>query len=124
MQTPKEVLTEFKRDKGNLNAELPDVMAHLDGLFQASLADGALTTKAKEFIVLGIALATHCEPCILVHLEKALAAGATKAEILEACGVAIAMGGGTTMACIPLVLKYLATCDGLCPSILQGGQTV
>ena len=47
------------------------------------------------------------EPCILVHLEKALAAGATKAELLEACGVAIAMGGGPTMAYIPLVLKYL-----------------
>ena len=111
MQTPKEVLTEFKRDKGNLNAELPDLMAHLDGLFQVSLVSGALTTKEKEFIVLGITLATHCEPCILVHLEKALAAGATKAEILEACGVAIAMGGGTTMASIPLVLKYLAACE-------------
>jgi AhpD family alkylhydroperoxidase len=110
MQTPGEALAEFKRDKGNLNAELPEVMKQLDGLFQASLADGALTKKQKEFIVLGIALATHCEPCILVHLEKALAAGATKAEILEACGVAISMGGGTTMACIPLVLKYLAAC--------------
>jgi AhpD family alkylhydroperoxidase len=124
MRTPKESLAEFKRDKGNLNAELPDVMAHLDGLFQVSLAGGALTMKEKEFIVLGIALATHCEPCILVHLEKALGAGATKAEILEACGVAVAMGGGATMACVPLVLKYLDACDGLFPSNPQGSQTV
>ncbi len=108
MQTPNEALAEFKRDKGSLNAALPEVMKHLDGLFQVSLASGALTTKEKEFIVLGIALATHCEPCILVHLEKALAAGATRAEILEACGVAIAMGGGPTMAYTPLVLNYLA----------------
>ncbi len=107
MQTPNEALAEFKRDKGNLNAALPDVMKHLDGLFQVSLAGGALSTKEKEFIVLGIGLATHCEPCILVHLEKALAAGATRAEIMEACGVAIAMGGGPTMAYVPLVLKYL-----------------
>jgi alkylhydroperoxidase/carboxymuconolactone decarboxylase family protein YurZ len=49
---------------------------------------------------------TACEPCILVHMEKAVAAGATKAEILEACGVAIAMGGGPAMAYVPLVLKY------------------
>jgi AhpD family alkylhydroperoxidase len=107
MQTPNEVLAEFKRHKSALNTEAPAVMKHLDGLFQVSLAAGALSTKEKEFIVLGIALATHCEPCILVHLEKAMAAGATKAEILEACGVAIAMGGGPTMAYVPLVLKYL-----------------
>ena len=107
MQTPNEALTEFKQNKGALNAAMPEVMKHLDGLFQVSLAPGALSTKEKEFIVLGIALATHCEPCILVHLEKALAAGATRAEILEACGVAIAMGGGPTMAYVPLVLNYL-----------------
>ncbi len=52
-------------------------------------------------------MATHCEPCILVHMEKALAAGASRAEILEACAVAIAMGGGPTMAHVPLVLNYL-----------------
>jgi AhpD family alkylhydroperoxidase len=63
--------------------------------------------KEKELIVLGISVATHCQPCILVHLEKAGAAGATRAEILEACGVAIAMGGGPAMAYVPLVLKFL-----------------
>ncbi len=107
MQTPNETLAEFKQDKGALNAALPEVMKHLDGLFQVSLAIGSLSTKEKEFIVLGIALATHCEPCILVHLEKALAAGASRAEIIEACAVAIAMGGGPTMAYVPLVLRYL-----------------
>jgi hypothetical protein len=29
------------------------------------------------------------------------------AELLEACGVALAMGGGPTMAYVPLVLEYL-----------------
>lgn len=107
MPKPNDALLKFKKNKSAMNAQMPEVMKHLDGLFQVSLAGGALSTKEKEFIVLGIALATHCEPCILVHLEKALVAGASKAEILEACGVAIAMGGGPTMAYVPLVLKYL-----------------
>lgn len=59
-------------------------MKRLDALFQTSLAEGALSTKQKELIALGIAVATHCEPCILVHMEKAIASGASKAEILEA----------------------------------------
>lgn len=104
---PTEALADFKKYKPKLNQELPEPMKHLDALFQASLVEGALSTKHKELIVLGIALATECEPCILVHMEKALAAGASRAEILEACGVAIAMGGGPAMASVPLVLKVL-----------------
>jgi len=100
-------LSDFKKYKGQLNQTLPEVMKHVDGLFQVSSAPGALSLKDKELIIIGIAVATHCEPCILVHLEKALAAGATKAEILETCGVAMAMGGGPAMAYVPLVLKFL-----------------
>ena len=102
-----EALADFKKYKALMNRELPQALGHLDALFQSSLADGALSLKQKELIVIGISVATHCEPCILVHMEKALAAGATKAEILEACGVAIAMGGGPAMAYVPLVLKFL-----------------
>lgn len=53
-------------------------MKHLDALFQASLVEGALSTKHKELIVLGIAVATHCDPCILVHMEKAIASGSVR----------------------------------------------
>jgi AhpD family alkylhydroperoxidase len=112
METTTQALADFKRYKAKMNHELPAVMKHLDGLFQTSLADGALSLKQKELIVIGISLATHCEPCILVHLEKALAAGATKAEIFEACGVAIAMGGGPAMAYVPLVQKFFDESSG------------
>lgn len=105
--SPIEALADFKNYKAKLNHELPEPMKHLDALFQASLAEGALSMKHKELIVLAISVATHCEPCILVHMEKAIAAGASRAEILEACGVAIAMGGGPAMAYVPLVLKFL-----------------
>ncbi len=107
MENTREALTEFKKYKGKMNQEMPEVMKHLDGLFQASLVGGALSVKEKELIVLGISVATHCEPCIVVHMEKALASGATKAEILEACGVAVAMGGGPAMAYVPLVQRFL-----------------
>ena len=78
-------LADFKKYKPKLNQELPEPMKHLDALFQASLVEGAMSTKQKELIVLVIAVATHCEPCILVHMEKAIASGANKAEIMEAC---------------------------------------
>jgi AhpD family alkylhydroperoxidase len=106
MDSSTQTLAQFKEYKTKMNHEMPEVIKHLDGLFQVSLAEGALSLKEKELIVLGISVASHCEPCILVNLEKSLAAGATSAEILEVCGVAIARGGGPAMAYMPLVLKF------------------
>lgn len=103
---PDELLAEFKNYKALMNQEMPSVMQRLDDLFQVSLADGALSLKEKELITLAISVATHCEPCTLVHVEKSLAAGATEAEILEACGVAIAMGGGPAMASVSVILQF------------------
>jgi len=100
-------LGEFKSDKPKLNQAMPEVMKHMDGLFGASLAEGALSLKEKELIVVGISVAMRCDTCIVMHLEKALAAGATRAEIMEACGLAIAMGGGPVMACVPVAVNFL-----------------
>ena len=38
-------LTEFKRCKGKMNDDLPEVIKHLDGLSEASLADAALAVR-------------------------------------------------------------------------------
>jgi len=39
------------------------------------------------------ALVHGCRACVLFQVNHALAAGATVEEILEACGVAISLGG-------------------------------
>ena len=40
----------------------------------------------------------RCEYCIVYHSYKALEAGASKEEILEAAMVSVAFGGGPSMA--------------------------
>lgn len=64
-----EALADFKRSKPKLNHQAPEPMRHLDALFEASPAEVALPTKEKDLSVWGIAVATHRQPCILVHLE-------------------------------------------------------
>jgi AhpD family alkylhydroperoxidase len=107
IENTKNALAEFVAFKGKMNAELPDVMKQFDGMFGAALKDGALTRKQKELIVVGIAVAVRCEACALVHVGKAVEAGCTRQEILEACAVAVPMGGGPAMGFIPLVMKIL-----------------
>ena len=43
---------------------------------------------------LAVAITTRCDGCIDAHVRKAKVAGATKAEIAEALGVAIALNAG------------------------------
>jgi AhpD family alkylhydroperoxidase len=61
-------------------------------------AAGAETTllgaKMREPIALAVAVTARCDGCITVHAEAALRHGATKDEISEALGVAVAVNAG------------------------------
>lgn len=54
--------------------------------------------KTKELISVAIGIYNRCEYCIVYHSYKALEAGASKEEILEAAMVAVAFGAGPAMA--------------------------
>ncbi len=77
-----------------MKARAPDLGKAFGGMFQTLMKDGALTAKQKELIAVGIAVAIHCEPCIYTHVDKCLKFGATPADIMEAAGVGVVMGGG------------------------------
>lgn len=93
----------------------PDLGKAFGPFFQTLMKDGALNVKTKELIAVGIAVATRCEPCIYAHVEKSLKSGATRAEIMEAAGVAVMMGGGPAYTYTPVVaaaLDHLAPASG------------
>jgi 4-carboxymuconolactone decarboxylase len=75
--------------------------------FQTLMKEGALSVKQKELIAVGIAIATRCEPCIYSHVEKSLKSGATAAEVMDAAGVAVMMGGGPAYVYTPVVASAL-----------------
>ena len=50
--------------------------------------DGAIPTKMKQLIALGVAAQIPCEYCVYAHTMKAKQAGATDDEIKEAIAVA------------------------------------
>jgi len=58
---------------------------------------GVLDAKTKVLIALAVAVATHCDDCIAHHANGAAHLGATPAEIQEALGIAICMGGGPSV---------------------------
>ncbi|MCL4396480.1 MAG: carboxymuconolactone decarboxylase family protein [Chloroflexi bacterium] len=77
-----------------LGTELPGPMTGFGRLHKTAVADGALSAKTKELMALAIAISVRCDGCIAYHVHDAVAAGATRAEMIETIGVAILMGGG------------------------------
>jgi AhpD family alkylhydroperoxidase len=94
MADAKEDAKALNEGMAQLGKEIPSVMKAFSELHEAASANGALTTKEKELIALGIAVSVRCHYCIVAHMGAALQAGATREEIMETLGVAILMSGG------------------------------
>lgn len=90
-----------------LSREAPGVMGAFGRLHAASQGAGALEPKAKELMALAIGIALRCDGCMSYHLHDALAAGATRDEVVEAVGVAVMMGGGPAVLYGSEVLEAL-----------------
>lgn len=98
---------DLERIMGEMGKEIPEVMRAFNQLHHAATKNGALSTKEKELIALGIAVAIRCSYCILAHVNSALQAGATKEEIMETLGVAVLMSGGPGVAYATEAIKVL-----------------
>jgi AhpD family alkylhydroperoxidase len=75
----------------------PDSVRSYQTLSAANAKDSKLGAKVRELISLAVAVTTHCDGCITIHTDNALKAGASREEIAEALGVAMAMNAGATL---------------------------
>jgi len=73
----------------------PELVKGFTELSAAASRTRSLDAKTREFIALAVAVTTKCEGCIEAHVRKARAAGATREEIAEAVGVAVALNAGS-----------------------------
>jgi AhpD family alkylhydroperoxidase len=63
----------------------------------AGAKTGHLDERTRQLISLAVAVTTRCDGCISDHAQLAVDAGASKEEIAEALGVAIAMNAGAAL---------------------------
>lgn len=102
---PREILNEFIGGLQEVGTKAPDFNNAFMGLLGNVYKDGALTTKVKELISVAIGTYNRCEYCITFHIYKALEAGATREEVLEAAETAVAFGGGPSMGYLVSLVK-------------------
>lgn len=82
---------------GEIGKLSPDTVAGYQTLSKAGQKTGHLDAKTRELIALAVAVTTRCDGCITVHVGEALKHGATREEISEALGVAVALNAGAAL---------------------------
>jgi AhpD family alkylhydroperoxidase len=75
----------------------PDTVRGYRELSDAGAKTGKLDAKIRELIALAVAVTRQCDGCITVHTDAAVKHGATREEIVEALGVAIAVNAGAAL---------------------------
>lgn len=93
----KDKLSETRAGLRNLHGAIPDTARAFGALGKSVKDGGVLDFKTKEFVALGIAVAERCDPCIVLHVEALIKAGATREEISDVLAMCIQMGGGPAM---------------------------
>jgi AhpD family alkylhydroperoxidase len=75
----------------------PDSLKGYQMLSAANSRNSLLGEKVRQLISIALAVTTRCDGCITFHTDAALKAGASKEEITEALGVAMAMNAGAAL---------------------------
>jgi len=89
-----ELLSNQRAAGANLAKANAPVVKAFFGLNESLSESKALDLKTRELIALAVAVTTRCEGCIASHAAAAQKAGATKQEVAEALGTAIALNAG------------------------------
>jgi AhpD family alkylhydroperoxidase len=98
-------MAETEANIATYSKEVPQTVKGFGMMGQAAKAEGALSEKTKEFMALGIAIATRCDSCIGFHVRSLVRLKATRAEFCEALAMATYMGGGPSYAFSAKALK-------------------
>ena len=92
---------EYQRQVSTNIAEIgrisPETVRGYRGLSDAGLKTTLLGAKTRELIALAVAVTRQCDGCITVHTDAAIKQGATREEIVEALGVAVAVNAGAAL---------------------------
>ena len=97
-ESPKEILRELSAGAREISEFYGEQLQAFAKFSESLYKPMKLDTKTKELIAVAVATYTTCEYCIVSHVYKALNAGATPEEIIEAALVSVNFGGGPAYA--------------------------
>ena len=92
-----DIIKDTSAEIAKLRAEIPDTLRGFSALAKGATQSGALDKKTKELIAIALSVAGRCDPCIGFHVQTYVQLGGTRAELADALGMAVYMGGGPSL---------------------------
>lgn len=92
-----EIVKDTSAELGTLRGEIGDTLRGFTAMAQAATKDGALDAKTKELIAIALSVSVRCDPCLGFHTQALVKLGCTRAELADALGMAVYMGGGPSL---------------------------
>ncbi|MCF8512432.1 MAG: carboxymuconolactone decarboxylase family protein [Rhodobacteraceae bacterium] len=93
----KEKTAEIRSELRSFNKLNPETAKGFQALSIGAMTDGTLDKKQREFVALAIAVTQRCEPCVNLHVEALLKAGASREELGSVLAMCVQMGGGPAL---------------------------
>ncbi len=100
MGVVKEILKKRTENGERLEKEAPNLYNGFNELMKHYYKHGVLERKYKELMAVAASVATRCVPCLANHTNNAIAAGATREEVLEAAAIGVEFGGGPSFVVV------------------------
>ena len=88
---------EIRNELRNLHKLNPETAKGFGALSAGAMADGTLDKKQREYVALSIAVTQRCEPCVNLHVEALMKAGASREEMGSVLAMCVQMGGGPAL---------------------------
>jgi len=99
---------EVLRRVGDLGRLTPQTVRGYRELGDAGNKTAHLDAKTRELIAIAVGVTRQCDGCITTHVHAAKQQGATREEIAEALGVAIAVNAGAALVFSARVMVALS----------------
>ncbi|MCK5159965.1 MAG: carboxymuconolactone decarboxylase family protein [Candidatus Aureabacteria bacterium] len=104
---PEETLKEFGRLMADIERTIPEEYTSFIREKQTITKSGKLPEKTKWLLLLIASVTQKCPVCIARAVRHCLDAGWSKEEMIEACMVAVLVGGSSVMTYVTLVDKAI-----------------
>jgi alkylhydroperoxidase/carboxymuconolactone decarboxylase family protein YurZ len=104
---PKETLDEFGKLMMDIQKSIPEQYKAFINEKTAITKSGKIDEKIKWLLLLVSSVTHRCPVCIPRAVKHCIDAGWTKEEMLEACMIAVLVGGSSVMTYVTLVAKSI-----------------
>jgi len=104
---PKKILEDFNKAMQDIKNAVPKEYEAFISEKNVITKSGKISSKTKWLLMLVASVTQRCPVCVSRAVEHCLKEGWTKEEMLEACMVAVLIGGSSAMTYVTLVAKTI-----------------